>query len=261
MASFLDQTGLTTFWNKCKSKFLALTGGTLTGVLNIRDNADPPTEYTMNFSDHDGNFRTRLGNVGSNNNFWVSVRNSLGDQYQSMVIDNSSGLVNFLNGAIVMGDTGLTTNKLIVNSGGGVQLKTSTPFVDFYYNNSSSFTSRIIAYDASGITCTNNFTASAFYESSDATLKENIHSIPDSDIEKVKEIELKEFNFIDDKSKTKKYGVIAQDVEEAGLNNLVKIGNEDKKTVDYTSLLILKISQLEKEIKDLREELNELNSK
>lgn len=275
MASFLDQTGLTTFWNKCKSKFLALSGGTLTGDINtrsiniltpgtltIRDNADPPTSYRMNFADVNGDIRTQIGQIGSNEDFRITVREANGsDSHQAITIENNSGQVNCENGAIVRGDAGLTTNKLIVNSGGGVQLKTTTPFIDFYYNNSSSFTSRIIAYDASGLSCTNHFAASGFYESSDATLKENIHSIPDSDIEKVKEIELKEFNFIDDKSKTKKYGVIAQEVEEAGLNNLVKIGNEDKKTVDYTSLLILKISQLEKEIKDLREELNELKSK
>lgn len=268
MATFLDETGLRALWSKIKSKFLSLSGGTLTGdistrsiniltsgTLTIRDNADPPTTYTLNFADTSGDVRTQIGQIGSSEDFRIDVREANGSaSHRAITINNNSGMVNCNSGASVTGDAGLTTNKLIVNSGGGVQLKTTTPFIDFYYNNSNSYTSRIIAYDDSGLSCTNHFAASAFYESSDVTLKENINPISDSDIDRVKEIDFKEFNFIDDKSKTKKYGVIAQDVEKAGLDNLVKIGNEDKKTVDYTSLLILKIQQLENRIKELEKE-------
>lgn len=100
------------------------------------------------------------------------------------------------------------------------------------------------------IDCDDSINAYAFYESSDRSLKENIKSISNSDLEKIKKIELKEFNF--KKDSTKKYGVIAQEIEEVGLNNLVNENSEGVKSVDYTSLLILKIQQLEEEIKELK---------
>lgn len=94
--------------------------------------------------------------------------------------------------------------------------------------------------------------AEAFYETSDATLKHNIAAIDNADVEKVATIELKEYALNADASETKKYGVIAQELESAGLENLVHTDNEGKKSVDYISLLILKIQQLENEIKELK---------
>lgn len=101
-----------------------------------------------------------------------------------------------------------------------------------------------------GLICNGPITATAFYESSDRSLKENIKPISNSDLEKVKNIEFKEFNFKE--NSTKKYGVIAQEVEDAKLNNLVSENSEGVKSVDYISLLVLKIQQLEEEIKELK---------
>lgn len=108
MASFLDQTGLNTLWNKCKSKFLALSGGTLTGdistksiniltpgTLTIRDNADPPTSYRLNFADTSGDIRTQIGQIGSSEDFWITVREANGSaSHQAITINNNSGQVN-----------------------------------------------------------------------------------------------------------------------------------------------------------------------
>lgn len=93
-------------------------------------------------------------------------------------------------------------------------------------------------------------TASAFYQSSDKNYKENIVAIDEEDIEKVKNIELVSYNFKNDT--TKRYGVIAQEIEEAGLANIVHTDADNKKTVDYISLLILKIEQLQKEVNELK---------
>ena len=41
-----------------------------------------------------------------------------------------------------------------------------------------------------------------------------------------------------------------------GIDNLVKENEDGKLSVDYISLLILKVSQLEKTVKELKEELN-----
>lgn len=100
------------------------------------------------------------------------------------------------------------------------------------------------------INATNNITASAFYESSDKNLKEDITSI--SAIDLARDIQLKEFRFKADG--IKRYGVIAQDLLEEGLDNLVSIKNNHL-TVDYISLLCLKIAQLEEEIKKIKMKL------
>ncbi|MCQ2754939.1 MAG: tail fiber domain-containing protein, partial [bacterium] len=92
--------------------------------------------------------------------------------------------------------------------------------------------------------------SSAIY-SSDIKLKENIESINDADIENVKKIDLKSYAFKADPTHVQKYGVIAQDLEAAGLKHLVYQG-EEYKSVDYTAFLILKIAQLEKEIENLK---------
>lgn len=106
----------------------------------------------------------------------------------------------------------------------------------------------------SNITASGNITAAAFYENSDKSLKQNIIDILDTDLYKVSNIKFKEFEFKNES--TKKYGVIAQDLQEVGLNNLIKeVQTENKSylTVDYISLLCLKVSQLEQEIKKLKE--------
>lgn len=100
------------------------------------------------------------------------------------------------------------------------------------------------------INATNNITANAFYESSDKNLKEDITSI--STIDLARDIQLKEFRFKADG--IKRYGVIAQDLLEEGLDNLVSTKNNHL-TVDYISLLCLKIAQLEEEIKKIKMKL------
>lgn len=92
--------------------------------------------------------------------------------------------------------------------------------------------------------------ATAFYEASDEKLKENIKEISDLD----KKIEIKEFNFKGDS--VKKYGVIAQDLQKIGLNNLVDSSGEHL-TVDYISMLCLKIAQLEKRLEECEKQLNQ----
>lgn len=102
----------------------------------------------------------------------------------------------------------------------------------------------------SSITASGSITAAAFYESSDKNLKQNICDINSSDLYKVSQLNFKEFEF---KSEgIKKYGVIAQDLQELNLNNLVsKTGENGHLTVDYISMLCLKVAYLEERIKYL----------
>ena len=111
--------------------------------------------------------------------------------------------------------------------------------------------------------CVNGtITADNAIYSSDKNMKENIVSIKDNDelFEKAAEIDIVSFNFKDREDKATKYGVIAQDVQEIGLNELVKETN-GKLGVDYTSLLMLKIAYLENTIKKLTEKIEKLENK
>ena len=108
----------------------------------------------------------------------------------------------------------------------------------------------------SGGTLTTNctMTTDAYFTTSDERLKTNIVDVTEDEIEKAKKVDLKSFELKRDGKKH--FGVVAQEVETAGLAELVNTDSEGMKSVDYTSLLILKIAELEKEIKDLKNQIN-----
>lgn len=94
-------------------------------------------------------------------------------------------------------------------------------------------------------------------QTSDKRLKENINTITE-DLDKIKEIEFFEFNLNDDVNKTKSYGVIAQDLEKVGLENLVVEDANGYKAVDYTALIMLELQRLRNEVKELKATINDL---
>ena len=104
-----------------------------------------------------------------------------------------------------------------------------------------------------GVQATTGMIAPTYLNSSDERLKKNIETISENDIDKVKNVDLKSYAFKSDNSKH--FGVIAQDVEKAGLEELVINDADGMKSVDYISLLILKIAELENEIKNLKEQI------
>lgn len=85
-----------------------------------------------------------------------------------------------------------------------------------------------------------------FY-SSDRNLKENIGYIKARAFNSVSKIEERSFNFKDDEDKRTIYGVIAQEVQEAGLDELVHQKEDGTLGVDYISYLILKVAKLTKD--------------
>lgn len=94
-------------------------------------------------------------------------------------------------------------------------------------------------------------TCQSLNQTSDERFKENIHLIS-TDTEKINDIEFKEFNLVEDTSGRKSYGVLAQDLERVGLENLVYENEEGIKSVDYTSLVMLELQRLRNEIKELK---------
>ena len=106
---------------------------------------------------------------------------------------------------------------------------------------------------------TGNITATgSVFSTSDERKKENINFIDADSKLKVRNIPLKSFNFKEDLTKRKVYGVIAQEVEEAGLDELVHTDEEGMKSVDYTSFLILRIAYLEKMIGHMHSKIVQL---
>ena len=105
-----------------------------------------------------------------------------------------------------------------------------------------------------GVESTSGMIAPTYLNSSDERLKKNIEDISSDDINKIKNVNLKSFEFKSDNSKH--FGVIAQNVEKVGLSDLVATDVKGIKSVDYMSLLILKIAELESEIKDLKKQIN-----
>lgn len=107
---------------------------------------------------------------------------------------------------------------------------------------------------AGTLTTNCTMTTGAHFTTSDERLNTNIIDVTEDEIEKAKKVDLKSFNLKRDGKKH--FGVVAQEVEAAGLAELVNTDSEGMKSVDYTSLLILKIAELEKEIKDLKNQIN-----
>ena len=118
------------------------------------------------------------------------------------------------------------------------------------------------AVTASTITSTGNITSQgSIFSTSDIRMKDNISDINTSELELLQQVKLKSFNYKDDETKRKVYGVIAQDVEAAGYTSLIHEDEQGTKSVDYTSFLILKIAQLEFLLNATRQQMNGLNAK
>lgn len=99
------------------------------------------------------------------------------------------------------------------------------------------------------VTATGNINAAGFFQSSDKKLKINVDKI---DLTKG-DIDLIQFNWKE--SGKLGYGVIADDVEK-NYPNIVSIGEDGFKRVNYIEALVIKLAQLEEKIKELEEKLN-----
>ncbi len=105
--------------------------------------------------------------------------------------------------------------------------------------------------------CPNNLTVANILEiTSDERLKGNIEDIPNSSLDKLMQIQPKQYNFKNDDKKLLRYGFIAQEIEKV-FPNLVSIPEEpeEPRTVNYLDiipLLLLKIQDLQEQIDDLK---------
>jgi hypothetical protein len=103
------------------------------------------------------------------------------------------------------------------------------------------------------MTAIGNANANQFLTTSDVTMKRAICDIDDP-LKKIGMIQSAEYELKNDNSGRKIYGVLAQQLEEVGLSNIVHEGSSHK-TVDYNSiigLLVAGINELTLEVKNLK---------
>ena len=100
-----------------------------------------------------------------------------------------------------------------------------------------------------------------FFQTSDARFKKNIKNVSFDKALMSNKIEIKQFNYNDDETNRLVYGIIAQEAEENGLDEIVYTDETDRKAVDYTSLTMLKLAYLENENKLLRTALDNMNKR
>lgn len=190
---------------------------------------------------------------------------SLNATYRTLEVANNAG------GSVVISPSvksnsfiksGGTATQVLLANGGVKELSEITP-TDVWVNESGdTMTGNLVFNNGEAdtiwlnaingnISTIGNITATGSMFSSDKRLKENIHFLENEDLDKVKNVEFKSFNFISNKS-SQKIGVIAQELQENGLGKLTSVNDGGYLAVDYISLLCLKIAQLEKEIEELK---------
>lgn len=123
--------------------------------------------------------------------------------------------------------------------------------------NDSTTSSSYGAYLTGAFYATGNITAY-----SDRRVKENIVQI-DSALEKVNKLEGVYYNRIDDESKTKEIGFIAQDVNEVVPELVTYAEDVDQYGVKYqnaTALLVEAVKELTQQVNDLKQEIEEIKN-
>lgn len=244
MAAYLSKTGLTSLWAKIKSKFLLKSGGTISGDLTVNGTITARKNIELYGSMpcldfHYGNSTTDFtSRIIEDTNGRLSVNNTL-------YINRTTGQVAIgttwfdqkfrVDGSCVLGQN---NNYSLYAAGGLVH---NDPNGNAGYNISSN------GY----ATFRQTVTANTFSQSSDRRMKKNIQNVSVTDMRRAMNVRMVGFRFRTDKEKMRHYGVIAQELEEAGLGHLVRTNEKGMKSVDYTALLCLKIAMLEKRLAEL----------
>lgn len=281
--AFLDSTGLSRLVTNIKTllgKYLPLSGGTMTGKLTCRGGLDvsmgtcsvrngfdiyyttPYIDFHYNRSTADYTSKiveSASGTLNVNGVQFslatgINVPTTLFAAYQGWLAN--SFINNTDNGATCCfkqytnNDSFLITRDIKANAGKSEHSTTSEYFVYigmFGTNRNITFSNSRITFNGSD----GSISCPKVTQTSDERFKENIYLIS-TDTEKIKGVEFKEFNFVEDTSGRKSYGVLAQDLERVGLENLVYENEEGIKSVDYTSLVMLELQRLRNEIKELK---------
>ena len=133
---------------------------------------------------------------------------------------------------------------------GGRRSASSTYELVWGTSSSSSVPTETMSLSGEGnLTVTGNITATDFILSSDVSLKENLVNISDDN-----DINYYSFNFKNDENKRRRYGVVAQEIQDK-YPELISKDKDGKLSVSYIDLLITEIANLKNKIKDLENKI------
>lgn len=235
-----------------------LTAGTFSGALS--GNATTATQWatarTVTFSGGDVSGSFTISGSGDVPNIVLTVA----DDSHNHIIANVDGLQTALDAKAPLASPAFTGTPSIVgttpslyfnetdNAAYGTTLRSNAGSFEFL-NASGSVV--LFLTQAGALTADSNITAY-----SDARLKENVTTI-DSALDKVSQMRGVYYNRIDDETKTRNVGVIAQEIEKV-LPEVVYNTTDDIKSVAYgniVGILIEAIKELNEEVKTLKSKL------
>lgn len=203
-------------------------------------------------------FSSRGGSIDTANYVWLITSNNSAANY-TKISPTSSSMVGY-SGPVFLAPSDSTGNQPLTDKGYAIVGNTST-------SGDTSIRVSMMGYPQLNVGFgTVNWNRpcieiAASSGTSDIRLKENIQSVSDTDITNVSNIEIRSFNFKSDESHTKRYGAIAQELEEKGLSNLVYEDSDGYKHIRYDEFNLLKIRMLEKQIEALEKKIEDLTSR
>ena len=135
---------------------------------------------------------------------------------------------------------------------------------------SSSFSDLAFNYNNNNVSYINSATG-AYVQTSDRSLKENIQPITQNVLDKLQQINVLQYNYKRDKTKTQTTGVIAQELKQLFPDFVHHDGKNSKLGVNYAGLSLVaiqgiqeqqeQIDKLEVENKEQQEQIDQLESK
>lgn len=279
MSKYLDLNGLTVLWNKIKQSFLSLGGGIIHGNITANnfiksggtskqflkaDGSVDGNSYLLKSSYTAADVLSKIKTVdGSDSGLDADLLDgyhassfSLTSHTHNSILDVNNSLViafAYSKESLNYGDTewlgGWAWNDSVIELRAIARnqfLSTAAASSTYVKKSGDTMTGALTVLD--NIKCNN------IIQSSDKRNKENIQDISTDKLNKLSEIQYKQFNYKD--SETTDYGVIAQDILKLNIPNLVRGTEEISYAVNYNNLFILEIINLKNEIKKLKEQLN-----
>lgn len=133
---------------------------------------------------------------------------------------------------------------------GATQAKVTIASIEGLIGTTAGTADRLVKRDGSGDAYAHNFILS-----SDRRLKKNIVNLSNTDW--TNKIEFKQFKFKDDPKEKIQFGVIAQDIEKIA-PELVSTDADGNKAVAYIDMLIAKVAEMDKQLKELQQKVEDL---
>lgn len=222
-----------------RGRYLPLTGGTVTGELTV-----------------DRGLRAKPGIevYGATPYIDFHYANSTAD-YTSRIIEAKSGVLQVTGQLCVNTSYSESTRTGALYLGGGLFTgiqENGDIFVrgSIYHNPSAGTAAYSISEDGGGYFM-GTVSCRSVTQTSDRRMKSGIRGIGRAEADKARNVRMSRFRLKGDRERRLRYGVVAQELEDAGLGCLVSEDSRGVKSVDYTALLCLKTAMLERRVAEL----------